>query len=748
MLIKLKKDWDIPIQPPLLKTKLAGHFAGRRKEIELLVNEITHKNQGSILISGYRGVGKTSTVYKALSEVKKKEKNILVVLLNAAQLEDKTSNQNQISPERIIQNLIRRLYSTVKEGEFSNNNLQKKIEDLYRKTVASEFKLRENYQRQKELLSEIEKAENAEIFLSEKNIKIMIWMVSWLFAVISQVFPLRLFEKFPPEWLNKIIPLLLAFPIPFVINIVYKKKKVYRAKEELKGTAEELYEFDNSIGNLEFDLEEIHKEFYNTGIKLVYVIDELDKLDPQQVIEVLKFFKNLFTLSKAIFVFIGGETIFSTIVNRETKQNEYRPKEYTYFTSKYFLARPLWEDLSSFIDEIIEEKKIDSDNHEKLKHALTFDARNDFFDLIAMIKDRIIEFDRNGCAIIKMDKLSEDDILKFRFHKSITTVFEDKYLLRVPSRWYENETILRNLFLHADIIISNFAGYQFLDDNQDSPLASAIRDFNSLLFRFGALNIVSETQQNIRGLAVPIRTYQYLGIMPCDPPSKLNELSEIEKRFKNEFERYCSYIIALNNIVAIKKGQSELKNDDFSKNPTTYVQKINGWGFDATSQFNRCYPVYKNLTSYKREDIEEYTKQISNHTNNMLGNIFVILANIIRESYTSLNLQVQQLRQNGNLFSGSAAQIRNSLPDYAHYVIFKPDYSRQILLIQNQLDNIRDLKQIIEDNAETHVISSIVVNTEQLEIKGVLLIESETSEKLFNSVKQFLDYLNKFLGVK
>lgn len=754
MVIKLKKDWDVPIQPPISEGKVTGNFAGRRKEVELLVNELAHKNQGSILISGYRGVGKTSTIYKALTEVKKKEENTLIVLLNAAQLEDRSSDQDQIAPEQIIENLIRRLYSTIKDGKLLKEDLKGKIEILYRKTVAREFSLKENYQCQRELLSELEKEESAEIFLSEKNIKIVILMSCWVVAVVLQLFPLKISQTFPPEWLNKIIPLLLAFPIPFAFNLWHKRRKIRRTKEELKGNAEELYEFDNSIGNLEFDLEEIHKEVYKEKIKLVYVIDELDKLEPKQVINVLKFFKNLFTLSKALFIFIGGEEIFKYEPKNQPQSPEiYRPKEYTYFTSRYFLTRSLWKDISEYIDSIVEEKKIDNDAFEKFKHALAFDAKNDFFDLITTIKDRVSEFDKNGHAIIKMDQLTDEDVLKFRLHKSVTTVFEDKYLVYAPSKWYENEMMLRNLFQHANSIFSSYSGFSIVDVNQDTYFASAVRDFNGLLFRFGALNFVSETQQNIRGLSIPIRTYQYLGAMPFDPPSRLEELSEIEKRFKNEFERYCSYIIALNNVLTIQDGQSKLKIDNFWENPSSYVQKINSWGFDATSQFNSRYPIYKNLTSkkppslYRREDIEEHTKQLSNHTNSMLTNIFGILANIIREKYANLGLQLQQFRQNGNLFSGSAAQIRNSLQSYAHFIIFKPDYSRQILLIQNQLEAIKGLKKIMEDNAETHAISSVVTNNEEIGIKGVLQIESESPEKLLNASKQLFEYLDKFLAV-
>lgn len=63
MKLFLKEDWDIPIQIPLTKNNV-GYFIGRKKELFSLFNELSRRKTGSILISGYRGVGKTSLVYK------------------------------------------------------------------------------------------------------------------------------------------------------------------------------------------------------------------------------------------------------------------------------------------------------------------------------------------------------------------------------------------------------------------------------------------------------------------------------------------------------------------------------------------------------------------------------------------------------------------------------------------------------------------------------------------------------------
>src|SRR2546429_8808219 len=98
-LVRLKTDWDLPLQPPRAGAELRGHFVGRARERQLLANELARSNQRSIFVSGYRGVGKTSLVYRALLDVSSREtgKDVLLVLLNAAQLEAETA-----APKRIV----------------------------------------------------------------------------------------------------------------------------------------------------------------------------------------------------------------------------------------------------------------------------------------------------------------------------------------------------------------------------------------------------------------------------------------------------------------------------------------------------------------------------------------------------------------------------------------------------------------------------------------------------------------------
>jgi len=349
--IILKENWDLPPKILLEKGKekenFKGYFVGRERELNLLVNEILHKNRGSILISGYRGVGKTSLVHKALSMALEKDKNILVVLMNAAQLEAEAQGE-ELNPKSIIENLIRRLYTAIRYREGLENKIKKHVENLYKKTVSKDFKLTESFIRRSERIEEDKEEIAREVLLDEKVLHIVIFIAFWTLGAIILTFNLT-----PWEWVNKLVALLSTFPIPYVVNLTYRKRKVRKERRKASLKTEELYQLDNKIGNLEFDLEQIHseitssnKEFPN-GKKLVYVIDELDKLDRNMVMEVLKYFKNLFALSDALFIFIGGEELYNIGCEEVENSVLYRQKEYTYFISRYFLSRPLYPDLST-----------------------------------------------------------------------------------------------------------------------------------------------------------------------------------------------------------------------------------------------------------------------------------------------------------------------------------------------------------------------------------------------------------------
>lgn len=743
--ILLKNDWDVNINSPTNAEK-RGHFVGREKEIELLVNEISNKPSGSILISGHRGVGKTALVYSALWEAKAKNSNIIPVIINASQLETGEDNSKEINPRNIIENLIRRVYSVIKTQKISDE-IMDDIEKLYRKAVAKEFKLFENYQQAliNEQLTEREEIKEISLTQDIKDYLILLsWVLGTFFLTTSSFFPNGL------EWLQKLFGL-LAFPTPFVLKYFWTKREKKQKIEKSKVEAGEIYEFDNSISNLEFDLEQIHKKISKNSKKLVYVIDELDKLETKQVMLVLKYFKNLFTISDAIFIFIGGEEFYKYGEEIKSQNEIYRPKEYTYFNSKYFLQRPLWEDLDKYFEEIKEKMEGNESDWMLLKRILSFESKNDFFDLKNCIRNRI-SFDKNSKSIIKIESILDEDIKKARFHKSAIILFT-KYMSHQPLKWYENERLLRKLFEYSYSLFNSFSGIPQQDPNTDKIEDALIRDFNMFLHRLGALNWQNETQQNLKGINLSIRTYSYTGNIPVEPPEHLDYLTEFEHRFVNEFEKFCKYIIALNNVIREVRTENKISFEAFINDPTPYTNQINNWNVDVSSQFNTHFLVYKNIKgqkppfAYRREDIENRTNQLKSFIDkSLIVNTQIIISRILQNS--TPNTQLNTIQQNGNLFSGSASQIRTALNQLNPWILFKNDYSRQIAFLFDNLNifQSQSMRKQIKDNQQTHRILVVALKKEELNRKGIHIINVEKPETIERELPKICKELIEFIS--
>jgi Cdc6-like AAA superfamily ATPase len=703
MKIKLRKDWDTAIQPPTGKSQPHGHFVGRSREVTKLTNDLLNRDEGAVLVSGYRGVGKTSFVYKCLHEVLTQDKNVLVVLLNAVQLQDDGSG--------VVKNLIRRLYSSTNGGDTLKHDVKQRLKTLYRKAVSKEFSLQENLLRRSETSARSTKEQGIGINISERDWKTIVLLTCWSIAVVLQIFPVTAWE-----WFNKIVPLLFALPIPFGFNLWYKRKVVEEEKESSLGTASELYEFDNSVSNLESDLRDIHVQLHQSGKKLIYVIDELDKLaTAQAALEIFSKLKTLFTLSKAIFVFIGDEDLYSKANVRTATQNSFRPKEYTYFTHKYFIARPSWGDLSGYIDEVAAEKDVDQSTYDDFKHGLLLDAQNDFFDLLERIRDRIKSYE-SGQPLIELDGLSDEDVKKARLHKAVVSVFEEKYKTEMISKWQENELIIRSLLAHANDVASKQVGWEVQDPQSDALVDAAKRDFNGLLLRMGAFTAVQENRANVGGKSIQVNKYKYEGVVPRDPPEHLPDPSELERKFLKGFETYSDFIVSIINSFHIPMGKPTLSRHELLTNPASYLEELNSPQTDVSNSLITGREIYLNLTTkvppvaYKRDQIEQATANINAQTKNLISNMRIMFVQMIKKLSPNAHLQEQVLASNNNLFVGRAQEIRTFLGAVPHTVFFKLDYSKQLLLVDKTKDTglkMQQIQGIVADSVDQFTILGI-----------------------------------------
>jgi hypothetical protein len=114
-----------------------GVFCGREKELQQLQSFLINNNSGSILISGLRGVGKTTFIYKTIQNLKiyysKTKTRFIPIVLSAPQIElDK-----KILSTSLLKTIIRRIYADLT----SIGN--KEIDELYKKANSEYLSIEE-----------------------------------------------------------------------------------------------------------------------------------------------------------------------------------------------------------------------------------------------------------------------------------------------------------------------------------------------------------------------------------------------------------------------------------------------------------------------------------------------------------------------------------------------------------------------------------------------------------------------------
>lgn len=726
--VYLKLDWDIPPRCPDTKENkvgLKGHFVGRRREIDRLVNDLLRRNQGAFLISGQRGVGKTSLVYKALHELTNKDNKYIFVLLNASQLEiseeinpPDSSSEEKIPARRILDNLIRRFYTATENYKsILGKEISSDVETLFKKAIATKCGLTEIKINKQTKLTENEEIAviKRSLLLDQENLKKIVALTCFLFAGAFQFNGIPFLSNF---W-QKIIPLLLAFPLPFIVVAEYSKSQLEKVRDEEEKTAKEYYDIDANIGNLEYDLEQIHKKIVAKDYKIVYVIDELDKLKPEPVKKVLKFFKSLFTLSSAVFIFIGDKELFIKI--NEAKNS--KDLEYTYFSQKYFLQRPEFKDLEDFIDQIIskpDKKEIQKNRlYRDFRNYAIYLAKSDFFELYDVIRDSIRNFDTDMSPIIELKELIGEELIKSRLQKCIGLVYS-KYAFESPSKWFNNEELLRGLYAYTDELITYSINKQFQDDKGGGDLASAKRFLNTLLYRIGAISFVSSTQENINGRDIPIVTYLWLGKNDFNVPSNSDVKSEIEQRFIDKIKTLLEKSFEIANCNSQLRSVNSFTKQQLDSDPRAILEVVNQMsGVDVLSQFNNNEKEYKNLLSNKppytirREEIEKRTQQFDSTISSLRNNSINIFINFLK--FKISNIYSCQLQQRTDLFSHFQVLRNGVISKISHQVILKSqnDTSKQLLLTVNIPSNlVTESEKILKDNNKSFKVLNFQTDTQ------------------------------------
>ncbi len=126
--ITLKKGFKYT-HHPLEEKDMENFFYGREEVLAELKAYIKESRGGSILVTGFRGVGKTSLVNKAILDLQKdtKQQKYIKIYINLAQ---------SIEPRTLMYHIIRQIIQSMGKKKI-NKDIKKKIKTVYQKTIES-----------------------------------------------------------------------------------------------------------------------------------------------------------------------------------------------------------------------------------------------------------------------------------------------------------------------------------------------------------------------------------------------------------------------------------------------------------------------------------------------------------------------------------------------------------------------------------------------------------------------------------
>jgi len=290
-----------------IHVQMEQRFVGRTAEIQDLVQRILHSEGGSFLITGYRGVGKTSFVNQALNRLGEK------ILL----LDIHVNLARPLQPSELMHLIVRRLYDRLIEKDLYHllsSKLQIQLALAYQRTSANLVrKVSEGWESGLEL-SELKVARHAVPFSPKISAK-----------------------------RSRTIDLETSF-------LAYDDKAAEHDVISISRDLSEGIPSDRKLWRSFFDWLSRHKS-PRRPVKIVFVFDEMDKLDERidkdtnksAVDEMLSSLKTLFTTSGICFLFVAGKDLHERWLEDLWRGNSIYESVFSY--DKYLSC--MWDDLEA-----------------------------------------------------------------------------------------------------------------------------------------------------------------------------------------------------------------------------------------------------------------------------------------------------------------------------------------------------------------------------------------------------------------
>lgn len=666
-ILKYKIKTDFRNQKSVKTDK--SNFLGREKLISRFSNIAENRVSSTVLIGGARGIGKTSFVREALS-VNNSSIPKIVIQISLAEVDPEDKDIRKT----ILSTLIRGLYFELKNKNngdiLKDPELSDSIEDLYEKTYYSEFEKKDFA----ELVASVKQSQEQKS-IDEK--KYHFEFGSAIKTLLKATIGALTITPFLTTILVLQIPLWAAITLFFLglaflflvlsvdVNIMHSTISTEGIMEKVDSKSQKtgIAKLDISSNTLEIGLRQILLNLSDKKQKVIFVIDELDKLDggdspdvkleDHYIYKVIKPLKNLFTLSGAVFVFIVSNSFYYAV----TKKKKIDPYStfHTLFTDRIFLDPLYYKDIERILDSYVDGEidKSYKDDYFKFRYYVSWLAKNHIFDLHNIIENFIEYENKNTTVHLYKGNSEANGSIEERWEVAsalqvfLSATFDEK---SYPADSEMNEQLYLTLRQVAEKLYSDF--YIEVRDNK-------------------FIDILSESEQKQLRLDV------------LDIKSKEDISGSIEDMLlrMERVDKYCLLVSGQEDEDTVDESNPEGEKE---KKSYIYFSLVDNDKFPVIDEVRKTNAV----TTYEEEFIKKY---------NLLGSSKLNLENIDLQTFSVYDGEYKK-------FSQLATKIINNKPRNERKSLVL-EYSKRIEEIQNALygNSIDDLlsKLMKEDSGLT-----------------------------------------------
>ncbi|MCK5211122.1 hypothetical protein KAJ89_00310 [Candidatus Parcubacteria bacterium] len=714
MNIYLKDNWS---EQFIYGDETPGFFVGRDQERKNLKSVINNNDSSAILISSVRGVGKTSFVHKVLSEIgNDKITPFFVNIGHTLAIEDIEKEK-----QKILVSIIRHAYW--------ENPKDKEIKELYFDCIGRSVESHEDSYEKK---STKEKSTTLEF---KPKIETLIAIIGGFFVGIA------LLNSWP-DWIKLIICSLGFSGIVFSSKWESVTKKIHKANT--------MNTVDDATDYIEIKFEKwLENKTKKDGKKLIFVVDELDKIETIEAFKHIKEYKNLFARSRGHFLFLSNFDAYDlTQKNRELSVEEGGIFP-TFFTHIFYLPLPKTSELKQYLKEIfIENAELDKKEINELSNYLLLRSGNDFFELKKLIAD-VVSYDDNEKTCIETKKLIKEDAFYSKISELfeyVNTFFLDRKLKELKKSWKDNSILQKDIFEFLNVEFNkNFDSVKYDKEN----IINLIKFLNSI----GIIEKKDKTEIDNTDYIWTGKYKRNVGAL----------LEETDKEFNSSFRKLIKIANDLDDL------PDNYKTNKFEKQDAVF-EDLDGQDLSDISlysTFNDYKGLFKalkysaNRITITHEKVKEAKKTVDEQIKNVSQKYYSIFINILTKIFEDnneifKNEPIDSANHNINGVFSTLPEILSTITAYKSAVFGKTDQSKYVLIvkyfedeenIQNSLAVLRNNKNILVINlldSDKHEISTpkIFQDAAGRKRKKAMVVDNFINFK-FNDFRQFVKILTK-----